>query len=120
MRNKSTVPVAVVEQRGPSVVVQWERRARDGGATLCRTIVPADVVADGAVSAVDLRAGMAASVDWAAEYQPTLTGERVAAEMAALDIWTADDLRLNALKAQRAVTRVAVESLYDMLRRLGG
>jgi hypothetical protein len=39
--------------------------------------------------------------------------------LASLGIWTVDDLRANALAAQRAVTRIAVEDLYDMLRRLG-
>ena len=114
------VPVTVVEQRGPSVVVQWERKDRKGAVALLRSLVPATAIEDGQVEAADLRAGVAASVDWATEYESRLTGERVATEFAQLGIWSVDDLRRNALQAQRAVTRIAVQDLYAMLRRLGG
>jgi len=116
---KRAVPVVVVEQRGLSVLVQWERPDRKGAATLCRTIVPVELLVDGQVELADLRAGIGASIDWAAEYRSRLTPDWVARMLASLGIWTVDDLRANALAAQRAVTRIAVEDLYDMLRRLG-
>ena len=106
------ITVKVVEQRGPSVVVEWE----DAGSAR-RSVLPAPCVDDGQCALEDLRAGAPASIPWQDYFESTITAKRIAELMQSEGVWTMEDFGRRGQFALHAVQRIVKQDFYAMLRR---
>lgn len=104
----TTVPVRVIEQRGPSVVVEY-------GGGMKRCIIPAEEVTSGGVDPATLEMGAPYGIPWESVLTLSATPQQLADELRRNGIWTVADLESNpqaAFGAIQAVYGVDLAALY--------
>lgn len=109
MVSEETIPVRVVEQRGPSVVVEYA-----GG--LKRCIIPAENVTSGGVDPQTLEDGIPYGIPWEQVLTLSATPQKLADKLRANGIWTREDLEANptaAFGALQAVYGIDLAALYQ-------
>lgn len=96
------ITVRLVEQRGPSAVVEYARP--DGSPA--RAILPAGLVQDGAVEAGELELGIPYGLPWEEICQLAATPAALADALRRAGIWTLEDLRRSPKAAAGAIQAV--------------
>lgn len=116
------VRVKVVENRGPSVLVEYQEKAGEKGekVTLKRCVVPfAAVDEDGKVDAGILELGVPYGIPWESVIVLSATPEALAEALRANGIWTYSDIEANpnaVLGAIQAVYGVDLGRLVQAAR----
>jgi hypothetical protein len=92
------VPVRIIRENGPTVLVEWQMNGND----VARAYVPKEVIQDLHVPADELDAGTSYGVRWESFATISVTAAEVGRQLRRHGIWTRRDLELNVATAQAA------------------
>lgn len=105
--------MTIVQDRGATLVVQWEK-----GGFLQRGLLPVAAVHEGMASAEDLEGAVKLSVDWAKHIKITLTPAKVEAELKQRGIFTVADWEKDSERVKSILLRLVMQDFIPAIRAL--
>jgi len=102
--------VTILEDRGPSLLLEWTQDER-----VYRAILPKGAVQDGEIDEEEAAKGIAYGLDYERLIAITVTPEQIAAALRARGYWTVEDLERNWAKVQRVFALAVYRDAAAML-----
>jgi len=111
-KRRKLITVRIIEQRGPSALIEW-----NVDDDIRRAFVPADTIEGDKCDGEIVEAGVPYGIPWEELADiSSITPEAIGKEMRRRGLWTADDMERNMQKVSKAIA-VIISPVIISLRR---